>query len=237
LRASFVAGAYVFPGGAVDLTDGHAAHVVHGRSDVEANAVLGLDDGGLAYWVAVVRECFEEAGVLLALDADERVVSFDDDVTRLRFSEHRLGVHDGTLRLADLLDAEGLRLAAAELHYVSHWITPIGEPRRFDTRFFVARAPSGQMPLHDDLETIESQWVRPCDALAAEQRGEIMLILPTQRNLEFLAHFADVDELLAAASIITDPVTVLPQIVRSGQTFDVLLPTDPGYDVAVAHGH
>ncbi len=82
-------------------------------------------------------------------------------------------MHGGGLRLIDLCADEGLRLAIDDIDYVSHWITPIGERRRFDTRFFVARAPQAQEPLHDDHETIASLWVRPADALARQERGEL----------------------------------------------------------------
>ena len=138
-----------------------------GRSDAEASGVLGVGAGGLAYWVAAIRECFEEAGVLLAVDGEGAVVRFDRDDVAARFVDHRRAVHQGATRLVDLCAAEGLRLDVGGIHYVSHWITPVGERRRFDTRFFVAAAPDAQEPLHDDHETIESRWISPSGALEA----------------------------------------------------------------------
>ena len=75
-------------------------------------------------------------------------------------------MHAGERRLVELCTLEGLRLSTDDIHYVSHWVTPVGERRRFDTRFFLARAPQAQEPLHDDHETIASLWVRPVEALA-----------------------------------------------------------------------
>jgi 8-oxo-dGTP pyrophosphatase MutT (NUDIX family) len=204
LRAAFVAGAYVFPGGAVDDADRHTdlEAVCEGRSDGEASAVLGLDapSGGLAYWVAAVRECFEEAGVLLAYDRAGRIVDFRDPEVEARFVAHRRAVDRGQRRLVDVCAEEGLRLAVDGMHYFSHWITPVGAPRRFDTRFFVSLAPEGQVPLHDARETIAQVWVRPADALAHHRAGHWELILPTQRSLEALARFDDAALLLATVA-------------------------------------
>ena len=150
--------------------------------DAEASAILSVPQGGLAYWVAAVRECFEEAGVLLAVDG-AGVIRFDDPTVAARFNRHRHAVHDGTVRLVDLCGQEGLRLDTGGIEYVSHWITPVGERRRFDTRFFLARAPAAQEPLHDDGETIESRWIRPQDALAAFEAGDLAMLPPTVANV------------------------------------------------------
>ena len=186
LNSDFVGGAYVFPGGAVDEADRHAdlEAVCEGRSDDEASVLLGVEKGGLAYWVAAVRECFEEAGVLLANQADGSVVSLADEAVAGRYRGHRKAVDAGELRLVGLCEAERLRLAVGQIHYFSHWITPVGPPRRYDTRFFVAAAPPEQVPLHDDRETIANLWARPADVLERRRRGELDLIFPTIKNLE-----------------------------------------------------
>jgi hypothetical protein len=111
--------------------------------------------------------------------------------------------------LRTLLEAEGLMLDLSGVHYVSHWITPPGHTaRRFDTRFFVAAVPPGQVASHDATETVESLWTGPADALARGAAGEITLLIPTIANLEALARFASVAELVAAArGIGSVPVT------------------------------
>jgi 8-oxo-dGTP pyrophosphatase MutT (NUDIX family) len=232
LNAAFVGGAYVFPGGTIDdadRTDDVASHCV-GLDDATASDLLGIERGGLAYWVAALRECFEEAGVLLARTSDGTVMSFADAIVAADYNERRHAVHDGTLRLVELCGREGLHLATDDVRYVSHWVTPIGEPRRFDTRFFVARAPHEQEPLHDDNETIDSLWVRPADALDRHHAGELFMIFPTIKNLEFLVPFATCDEALAAASAIGRPPMILPRVVRRGESIAVLVPGDAGYD-------
>jgi len=232
LNSDFVGGAYVFPGGAVDDHDRHAnlEPICTGRSDAQASELLGIESGGLAFWVAAIRETFEEAGVLLAYDADGRVVDWTDAVVEARFAEHRRAVDSGDRRLVEVCAEEGLRLAVDAMHYFSHWITPEGPPRRYDTRFFVARAPEGHTYLHDDGETIASCWVRPQEALDQHARGEFEMIFPTIRNLEAIARFDAADDLLAAAQKIESVPAILPRVVNDGDGMRILLPGDPGYD-------
>lgn len=186
--AAFLAGAYVFPGGALDATDGEARTLarVTGFSDAEANRLLGLQAGGLAYWVAAMRECFEEAGILLAHDESGRAVSPARVEQLARF---RAPLNAGELAFADFLERERLTLPAGELAYIGHWITAPGRPRRFDTRFFVAAAPQGQSGSHDASETIHHVWIRPHEALARGERGEIELVFATKHTLAELAQF------------------------------------------------
>jgi 8-oxo-dGTP pyrophosphatase MutT (NUDIX family) len=141
--AAFASGMFVFPGGKVDDVDGmeDIAEICDGLTDEHASSLLGLPNGGLAYWVACIRECFEEAGVLLARhETTGDVVRFDAPEVIERFNTERHNIHDGSIALLDLCAQEGLRLTTDDIHYVSHWITPVGEKRRFDTRFFIARA-------------------------------------------------------------------------------------------------
>ena len=89
-------------------------------------------------------------------------------------------------------------LAVDRVHYVAHWITPEGEPKRFDTRFFLARAPEGQAYAHDDAELIGSEWVRPSDALERHRAGAFPMIGPTTLCLQDLGGFPTCDALLTA---------------------------------------
>jgi 8-oxo-dGTP pyrophosphatase MutT (NUDIX family) len=238
LNSDFVGGAYVFPGGAVDEADRHAdlEPLCEGLTDAEASRLLGVGAGGLAYWVAAVRECFEECGVLLAYDAAGAVVRLDDPELHERFAVHRKAVDEGERRLVEVCAEESLRIAADGIHYFSHWITPVGSPRRYDTRFFVARAPDAQEALHDDRETIANVWIRPLDAIAAHARGALDMILPTIRNLRAIGRFARADELLAAARVEREIPAILPRIVNDGGGMRIVLPGDPGYEGAVSDG-
>jgi 8-oxo-dGTP pyrophosphatase MutT (NUDIX family) len=234
LRSDFVGGAYVFPGGGVDEADRHAdlEAVCEGRRDEECSRHLELDPpvGGLAYWVAAVREAFEEAGVLLAYGPDGELVDLRDEALAARFAEHRRAVDCGERRLVEVCAEEGLRLAVDGMHYFSHWITPEGPTRRYDTRFFVGRAPRWQQPLHDDRETVASCWIRPADALARHEAGEFDMIFPTIRSLEAIGRFDAADDLVAAAAAIESVPALLPRIVADGDGMRILLPGDRGYD-------
>lgn len=236
LHAEFVGGAHVFPGGAVDPADGgpRAERLCNGRSDAEASRILGIGSGGLAYWVAAIRECFEEAGLLLACDRSGAPLSFSDPDVAARFARHRACLNAREQTFLDVCEAEGLRLLAGELAYFAHWITPEGSPRRYDTRFFVAAAPEGQTPAHDAGETVAHAWLRPAEALQRHRSGEIDLILPTIRNLEAIGAFATAAELLDAAAALRDVPTVLPREVAGDDGPCLLLPGDPGYAAPAA---
>ena len=233
LNSDFVGGAYVFPGGAVDEADRHEnlAPICRGLSDDAASNKLGIDSGGLAFWVAAVRECFEEAGVLLATEKEgDHFLSFADPDVAARYDEHRKRVDSGELRLVELAEREGLQLACDRIHYFSHWITPEGQPRRYDTRFFVALAPPEQVPLHDDRETIANLWVNPARALERHRAGELEMIFPTIKNLEAIGRFDSAEALLAHAASIDDVPTVVPKAVFDQGGLRILLPGDEGYE-------
>ncbi len=235
--AAFAKGMYVFPGGRVDDVDSaqELEDLCDGMTDAEASALLQLPSGGLSYWVAAIRECFEEAGVLLARHIESGdVVRFDDADVAARYAIARQQIYDGTLTLVELCKRENMRLITDSIHYVSHWITPVGETRRFDTRFFVACAPLAQEPLHDDGETIASLWVEPNEALARNRRNELAMIPPTISNLEFLAPHRSTSEVIMAATKIGVPTAMLPKLRLNsdGKVIGILLPGQPGYEAA-----
>jgi glyoxylase-like metal-dependent hydrolase (beta-lactamase superfamily II)/8-oxo-dGTP pyrophosphatase MutT (NUDIX family) len=183
-NAAFLGGAYVFPGGALDKEDGDPRYLrrVVGLTDVEASARLGILENGVAYWVAAVRECFEEAGVLLALDADQRPV---EPARAEALARNRKRY------FLELLEKEKLFIPADRIAYYGHWITAPGRSRRFDTRFFVAEAPAGQDGSHDPGEAVHQLWIPPQVALERGQRNEIELVPATQHTLRDMARFAE----------------------------------------------
>lgn len=222
-------GLHVFPGGKVDAAD-HGEHwntLTRGPDDVAASRILGLPSGGLDYWVACIRECFEEAGILLAIDPKGEPLRLTDPNRRQRIAtwRDRLNANEKQI-LEGLCEAEGLRLATDQLAYLSHWITPISQPARFNTRFFVARAPTDQLALHDGHETVESEWLRPEVALERFAGGDLNIISPTQKNLEAISGFASTEALLDAKRGI-DPATIptiLPKVTpRDGKGFEETL--------------
>jgi len=224
LESTWVAGAYVFPGGAVDPEDRSPTLLARcpDRDDAGASELLGLGSGGLGYWVAAVRETFEEAGVLLARTA---ATGAPVDPAAPHWAELRDALNAGTTSFETLVEGEDLLLDVGALHAFSHWITPDGAPRRYDTRFFVAAAPDGHAYRHDATETVASRWVRPAEALVAADEGEIELIFPTRKSLESLSRFERAADLL-------DAVEGTSGFVRDSGGTRVSLPGDPGCDSA-----
>jgi 8-oxo-dGTP pyrophosphatase MutT (NUDIX family) len=200
-RASgFVPGAYVFPGGTVDAGD---------RADSVRARVRGQgDEPELGFWVASARELFEEAGVLLAVGRDGEPVRDDARVgwrNALLADEYGLG---------DLLEREDVVLDFSRTAYFAHWITPVAEPRRYDTHFFLVALPDGVEANADAREMTDARWIPPVDALAEFSEGELPMVFPTVRMLESLVGAARVDDALATARA-RRVTAVLPRLVRT----------------------
>ena len=229
--AAFMGGAHVFPGGAVDAGDASAELAAHceGLDDSEASRLLGLERGGLAYWAAAMRECFEEAGLLLAHDARGEYADLNLPQHTEIFAQWRESVRAGQTTLADLCRAHELRLAAGRLAYYSHWITQPGRPRRFDTRFFVAEAPMAQTPSHDNSETVDHLWIQPAEALERHRRGDLHLVFPTIKTLESIAQFPSADALMAFARSPRKMPTMAPRTASSREGTRLLVPGDYAY--------
>ena len=233
LASDFVGGVFVFPGGAVDLLDGgpEAEAISFGRSDAEASTLLGVPSGGLAYWVAALRETFEEAGLLLAERPGGPTLLAGNPEEEARFKAARAAVNAGTRRFLDLCRDEELRLSVGDVHDVAHWITPEGPPRRYDTRFFVAAAPPGQKAAHYAGEMMAEEWISPQRALRGHRAGRFELISPTIRNLQAISRFATSGELLVAAEVASRAVpTIEPRLVADGNGVRIVLPGDDAYD-------
>ncbi|MEI7887067.1 MAG: NUDIX hydrolase [Actinomycetes bacterium] len=226
LQSDYVGGAYVFPGGGVDPQDAgeDLAGMFLGRTDAAASRVLDVDQGGLAFWVAAIRESFEEAGLLLAETMAGERISFADPQVAARFEVHRRDVDSGRRRLAEICLQERLRLEVGNIHYFSRWVTPPGAPRRYDTRFFVAAAPEGQVALHDDAEVIATRWVTPEAALADQEAGRITMIFPTIRTMIALAKFDSAAQVLEHAAMQTEITPMLPFMKDFGAGLRIVLP-------------
>ncbi|MGP1680324.1 MAG: MBL fold metallo-hydrolase [Burkholderiales bacterium] len=229
--AAFVGGAHVFPGGGVDASDASAELAAHceGLDDIEASRVLGVERGGLAYWTAALRECFEEAGLLLAHDADGHYADLNEVQHVPVFEQWRESIRAGRATLADLCREHSLRLAAGRLAYYSHWITQPGRPRRYDTRFFVAEAPAAQTASHDNSETVDNLWIQPAEALERHRRGEMHLVFPTIKTLESIAHFDNAAALMQFARSPRKMPAMAPRTASSREGKKLLVPGDYAY--------
>ena len=197
-KASFASDMYVFPGGRVDADDHLHKYDAfrHGPTESQAPQVKALGDEWRGFWIAAIRETFEEAGLLLAYDESNALISFDDERTHERFSAYRDPLHDGELSLLDICRRESLRLAVDHVHFYNRFITPLGRPRRFDTRFFIASAPESQRGTHDAQETVDSIWISPQQALARHADGQFGLMNVTRIQLEWLAAYPSKKALL-----------------------------------------
>lgn len=217
---SFASGMYVFPGGSVDPRDGDADIAWEGPAPEEWAAALSADVPlARALVAAAVRETFEEAGVLLASP-----VSGD----AAHWTRERDALLDRSASMAEVLARNGLVLRADLLRPWAHWTTPEIEPKRFDTRFFVAALPEGQTPVHFGGESDHSEWTTPRTAIERHAAGEIAMLPPTVFTLAEIGAYDTVADVMAAATA-RDIKRVLPKIVVSGDDVLLLLPGDPGY--------
>ena len=178
MKASFAPGAYVFPGGAIDPQDATAHEWAASRPSQSALQRTQA--------IAAIRESFEELGILLARHADGRFADAAD-----------VAALDRTAPFFEQCRARGLTLAADAVFLLAHWDTDRDLPKRFGVPFLVARMPEGQTPVADDQEQFEPVWVRPQAALDRHAAGSFLMIYPTLRTLERIAHHASVDALLA----------------------------------------
>jgi 8-oxo-dGTP pyrophosphatase MutT (NUDIX family) len=208
-------GLHVFPGGKVDPADSVDAAHCRGLDDAAASEALGLTQDGLAYWVAAIRESFEEAGVLLGR-IDDAFVDFADPEADVRFQTHRRALVKGEVRMAEICERERMVLATDHVHYFSHWITPEGAPARFDTRFFLATMPENQSAsLHSD-ELADGLWISPAEALDRHRAGQWRMIHPTLVTLESLAAYGSIDALVRDVRAWRHLPEVTPELNRQG---------------------
>jgi 8-oxo-dGTP pyrophosphatase MutT (NUDIX family) len=195
---AFAAGMTVFPGGRVDPADSAIADSWSGPPPAEFAARLGCSaELAAAYVAAAVRETFEESGVLLAGPSTETVVG---DTTGADWEADRVALEAGALRFADFLHRRGLLLRADLLGAWAHWITPEFEPKRYDTAFFVAALPAGQVTRDVTSESDQVTWIRPADTVTAVDAGEMLMLPPTYLCCRELAAYGDVAAILDAAN-------------------------------------
>jgi 8-oxo-dGTP pyrophosphatase MutT (NUDIX family) len=215
-RSSFMPGILVFPGGAVDPDDFDPS-------------LLGDASPEYAPRVAGIRELFEEAGFLLARPRGEAGLVDARHVEPLLASS-RQSLCKGEAVFSAVMRDAGLVPAIDCLVPFARWVTPKFRSKRFDARFYLARAPAEQSGIHDDHEMIDSRWITPARALEETARGKIRVVFVTRSNLALLARSRMVDEALAAARD-RQIVTVEPQVFEHPDGPALRIPADAGYDV------
>jgi 8-oxo-dGTP pyrophosphatase MutT (NUDIX family) len=228
--SEFLPDMYVFPGGRVEEQDGALAGRLSGVDPEELRVRLPQleRESALAFYVAAIRETFEESGIVLARARGDDALVSPERATEL--SRHRLEVQSGEHPFADLVEREKLELAADRLALHAHWITPEMVPRRFDTLFFTAVAPKGQLAGHDGVEATDHVWIRPEAALERLAARELRIILPTAANLRTLVGFATAQETLESSRH-RAIVPVTPRIAERDGRRVLEIPPEAGYEI------
>jgi 8-oxo-dGTP pyrophosphatase MutT (NUDIX family) len=188
-RASF-GSKFAFPGGVLEDSDVKVQKHCEGVSAERANKILTLESGGLEYYSAAIRELFEESGVLLAKHS----------LSSGELDTARAALNAGTLDWYQFAFENVLILQCDRLHYFSFWITPVGAPKRYSTRFFLAKVPEAQEARHDGGELTESCWMTAADILAARKNKAMKLPYVTKKTLKRVAQLADTSALIAWAA-------------------------------------
>ena len=217
-------GACVFPGGLLDAADGAGGALCSGLDDATASARLGLPAGGLAYWFAALRECFEEAGLLVAAAQDRSRL---DAAQLAQIAAQRDALNRRELTMVSICERFGIHLAADRIAYLDHWLTPPGVPKRYDTRFFVTEAPELQVARQDDHETDAQLWLTPAEGL--QRRRELKLAPPTWKILERLQRLGDVDAVLAHARALQTVPCVMPRLAGGAKGLRPVMPDEAAY--------
>ncbi len=222
LNSDFIGGAFVFPGGGLLTDDSDETVLKRCRNfDFKHNdARFNLSSGSIAYFIAAVRETFEEAGILVGLCQHDNNVDFQTYRDQLNLKR---------IKFSEFLEIENLYLDLSEIVYFSHWTTPIGPPRRYSTRFFVTKVDPKFELSHDNGETVESRWINPKLALELSTAGEIEIIFPTFKNIEKLLSFGSSEELIQGLAQMQVISEVTPKIVLENEEFKILIPGDEGF--------
>jgi 8-oxo-dGTP pyrophosphatase MutT (NUDIX family) len=219
----FNSGALVFPGGSVDKGD----------QEIIVNPALysggeGLDESGLSFRIAAIRETFEESGILLARPRGSKALVEAKRAGEIE-AAHRTALCESKITFFKVLADNGMVLALDELVPYAHWITPEGMPKRFDTWFFLAAAPPEQVGAHDGKESTDSIWLSPREALEGGASGRFKLPFPTTRNLIRLGKQPGVKAALddSRGKAI---VTVMPVMTKLNGGRQLRIPLEAGYD-------
>jgi 8-oxo-dGTP pyrophosphatase MutT (NUDIX family) len=210
-QIDFASGALVFPGGKAAPADYEEEWLAH------CTGHEGLTPFERAMRIAALREAFEESGILLAAGA-----------ASLALADQREAVNADATLFRPAVAGAGFKLDLGAIAPWAHWVTPIMMPKRFDTYFFIARAPDGQFAEGDGGEAVDAVWLTPEDALAQAKAGTRKIIFPTRLQIEMLAAFGTVDAAMAGARA-RQIITVQPWVVQENGQPTLKIPPEAGY--------
>ena len=224
---------YVFPGGKIDDDDCHKDWKFHcdGHNDSKASETLGLSSNGLSYWIACIRESFEEVGILLAKRKSGEKLNLEGH-DKKKFDVYRKDLINQKISFLEICEKEDLMLSTENIAPLSHWITPDFEIKRFDTRFFIAYLPDNQIVQHDGMELTQSLWINPNHALEKAMEGDMQMILPTTENLKLCSSYNCAMDMLENQKNMTknDIKPILPKFFKENGNWNVSFPGDEGYE-------
>ena len=222
----FAGGMWVFPGGAVDPEDAHTPTAGFIETAYPGPILDNSVESHRAYYVAAIRECFEEAGILMTCPNPRITSSQVLAPDRQQIARDQL--NEGRLTFGDFLNGAGLVADADQIKPVARWITPLGSPKRFDARFFLAPCPPDQISSHDAGELVDSAWMQPSDILARFEAGELSIMTPTLRMIQNLIPFENSTAVTSAIGRLTE----YDQVKVDPESRALLMPDEPGYDAA-----
>ena len=232
LRSSF-GGIWVFPGGILEDQDQDIVkkNYCNGIDEKKAKAILNYDQESLTYWIASLRETFEETGALIANRENNSFFTPTEDEA-INLERLRSDLNNGKISFISILKQLKLKIALERLIYISHWITPDVETKRYTTRFFLTSLNEEVTMTHDDLEGTDSKWIGINEALEAHKAGRISLIMPTIKNLESISSYKNTQEMISAKNAIKakDIPAIEPKFFKENGQWKGLLPGEYGYE-------
>jgi len=179
--------------------------------------------------VCGIRETFEEAGFLLARNKSDNEM-LDRERCSLIGTKYRDSLLSEEITMNEIARQEGFNLACDQMVPFAHWITPQSSPKRFDTWFYLAKVPVGQIGSHDNSETVDSLWINPTKALAGARQQTYKIPFATRMNLTKLAKSDDVNKALKAAKL-DRIITVEPEVIRGKESITFRIPREAGYGI------
>ena len=222
---------YVYPGGRVDEADLSEDLALHCRGFTHSGLSERMKIGekeAIGHYIAAIRESFEESGALLATEHDGSPILFEKESEQERYQTYRQLLNEEEISFEEIVGWEELCLRFNQLIYVAHWVTPEMEGRRYDTRFFLAEAPSSQILKHDDWETIDSLWITPEEAIKKQAEGSLPLAPPTLFTLNQLTSFSNIEEAFTCFAE-KEVNAVHPDIDFDDDRLILRLPGDPSH--------
>lgn len=224
-KTVFAGGMWVFPGGAVDEADFDLSVLGRVREDIPGrDHMADHPSEDRAYYVAGIRECFEECGVLMT-EASLSALTPSSDAMQ----KGRNDLNAGRVSFEQLLNTWDQRPDASRLHLVARWITPLGSPRRFDARFFIAACEDGSDAAHDEQELVDSSWMTPQAILDAFDQGDMNLMTPTLRMLKNLAKYENTQSVFS----FLNAEQTFQRVRVDHDSRELLLPGENGYEAAL----